>query len=77
MRGQGWGGNTPNPLETGMRFNFLSLLDMFSVADKYMGVGDGEGKTRPHPAPLPSLIIPLYLSSIFYEILSYCMPYCI
>jgi hypothetical protein len=40
-----------NASETGMRFDFLSLLDMGKVADKYMivGYGDGEGKTCPHP----------------------------
>jgi len=47
----------PNPLGTGMRFNFSSPLGMGRVTGKYMGVGDGdgEGKTCPHPAPLPCL----------------------
>ena len=48
-----------NPLGTGMRFNFSSLLSMGRVTGKYMriGYGDGEGKTRPHPAPLPCLVV--------------------
>ena len=47
----------PNPLGTGMGFNFSSPLGMGRVTGKYMriGYGDGEGKTRPHPAPLPCL----------------------
>jgi len=53
----GW--EYPNPLGTGMEFNFSSPLDMGRVMDKYMRVGDedgdGEGKTRPRPAPLPCL----------------------
>jgi len=45
----GW--EYPNPLGTGMRFNFSSPLSMGWVMGKYMrvGDGDGEGKTRPHP----------------------------
>ncbi|KEH17472.1 hypothetical protein MTR_0013s0270 [Medicago truncatula] len=49
----------PNPLGTGMEFNFTSMLGMGKVTGKHMGVGDGDGdwqgKTRPHPAPLPCL----------------------
>jgi hypothetical protein len=47
----GMGRGYPNASETGMRFDFLSPLDMGRVADKYMivGYGDGEGKTCPHP----------------------------
>ena len=48
----------PNPLGTGMGFNFSSPLGMDRVMGKYMriGYGDGEGKTHPHPASLPCLL---------------------
>jgi len=36
----------PNPLGTGLRFNFLSPLDMDRVTGKYMGVGDEDGKAK-------------------------------
>jgi len=42
----------PNPLVTGMRFNFSSLLGMGRVTCKYMRVGDGDDKTHPHPTPI-------------------------
>jgi len=47
----------PNPLGTGMRFNFSSPLGMDRVTGKYMGVGgrDGKAKPIPTPAPLPCL----------------------
>ena len=47
----GMGLGYPNPSETGMRFDFLSLLGMGRIAGKYMvvGYGDGEGKTYLHP----------------------------
>jgi len=47
----------PNPLGTGVVFNFSSPLSMGRVTGKYMGVGDedGENKTRSHLAPLPCL----------------------
>jgi hypothetical protein len=50
IAGMGWGYS--NPSEKGMRFDFLSPLDMGRVAGKYMVVGyvDGEGKTCPHPS---------------------------
>jgi len=52
----GWG--YPNPLGTGIRFNFSSPLGMGRVTGKYMriGYGDGEGKTRPHSASLSCLL---------------------
>ena len=54
----GTGMGSPNPLGTGMGFDFSSPLVMGRVTGKYMriGYGDGEGKTRPHPAPLPCLL---------------------
>ena len=48
-----------NPLETEMRFDFLSPLDMGRVAGKYMvvGYGNGEGKTcPPRPIVMPNCI---------------------
>ena len=52
----------PNPLVTGMRFNFSSLLGMGRVTGKYtrVGDGDGEGKTRPHPAHYHAYMLQLY-----------------
>jgi len=41
----------PNPLRTGMRFIFLSLLDMDRVIDKYMKVEDGDGLVKIVPTP--------------------------
>jgi hypothetical protein len=42
----GMGREYPNPLGTGMRFNFSSPLNMCKVTSKYLGVGYriGEGK---------------------------------
>ena len=56
-------GEIPEPVETGMEFNFSSPLGMGT--SKYMRIGyeDGECKTRLHPAPLPCLLIVLYLCS--------------
>jgi len=41
----------PNPLETGMRFNFSFPLNMGRITCKYMRVEneDEEGKTLVHP----------------------------
>lgn len=49
---------SPNPSETGMRFDFSSPLNMNRVTGKYMriGYGDGEDKTRLHPALLSCLL---------------------
>jgi len=43
----------PNPLGTGMGFNFSSPLGMSRVTDKYMrlGMGTGTGMTKPVPTP--------------------------
>ena len=48
-----------------MKFNFSFLLGKGRVMGKYLGLEyeDGECKTRLHPAPLPCLLIVLYLCS--------------
>jgi len=38
-----------DPLRMGMRFNFLYLLDMDKITDKYMIVGDGNGECKSVP----------------------------
>jgi len=55
----GMGRGYPNPLGTGMGFNFSSPLGLSRVTSKYMRIKyrDEECKTHPHPAPLPCLII--------------------
>ena len=58
----------PNPLGTGMRFNFSSPLNIGRVTDKYMGVNDEDGNdnTRPHPTPLPCLTaLQIYQKKIY------------
>jgi len=71
----------PNPLGTGMRFNFSSSLGMGRVMGKYMGVGDGdgEGKTCPHPAPLPCLRFIYYSWPHFFKtsVLARCWTRCL
>jgi len=46
-----------NPSKTRMRFDFLSLLDMSKVTNKYMCIGyeDEKGKIYPYTTPLTCL----------------------